>query len=260
MTQAQEREQVCGEDKERVAGEAEDRRDGVDGEQHVGHPDRDDQDEQWCGVTAPADPGGQPGPVALRRDRQDAARDRQHAAFAPARRIAAAERHPHRDIDEEPPEQILHPSEPVQGHAAEPDEHAAQHEGEQDPEHEHAAVIPAWHPGAADQEDEHQQVVERKAVLRQPAGEELARGRPAAGDGDERTERHCRRDRPSRPQRRLAKPLRLPPAGADDEVSAQENDKGRGSRGPGPKGNVEDVHDLTVPVAPPQAGRGGWPV
>jgi len=161
VTQAQEREQVGGEDKERVAGEAEDRRDGVDGEQHVGHPDRDDQDEQGCGVAAPADPGGQPGTVALGRDRQDAARDRQHAAFPSSRRITAAERHPHGDIDEEPPEQILHPREPVQGHAAEADEHAAQHEREQDPEHEHAAVIPARHPGAADQKDEHQQVVER---------------------------------------------------------------------------------------------------
>jgi hypothetical protein len=250
VAQPKKREQVGGEDQEWVTGEAEDRRNGVDGEQHVGHPDRDDQDEQRCGVAAPADPGGQPGPVALRRDRDDAARNGQHAAFPPPDRITAAERHPHGHEDEEPPEEVLHPSEPVQGHAAKPDEHATQHEGEQDPEHEHAAVILACHPGAADQEDEHQQVVERQAVLRQPAGEELARRRPAPGDGDERTERYRRGDRGRRPQRRLTKPLRLAPAGADDKVDDQENDKGRDGRGPGPGGNVEDGHGLTVPARP----------
>jgi hypothetical protein len=250
VTQPEKCEQVGGEDQERVTGEAEDRRDGVDGEQHVGHPDRDDQDEQRCGVAAPADPGGQPGPVALGRDRDDAARNRQHAAFPPPGRITGAERHPHGHVDEEPSEDVFHPGEPVQGHSAKRDEHAAQHEGEQDPEHEYTAVILACHPGAADQEDEHQQVVERQAVLRQPAGEELARCHPAAGDGDERTERYRRRDRRRRPQRRLTKPLRLTPAGADGKVGAQENDKGRGGRGPGPGGNVEDGHDLTVPARP----------
>jgi hypothetical protein len=135
VTQPEEREQVGGEDQERVTGEAEDRRDGVEGEQHVGHPDRDDQDEQRCGVAAPADPGGQPGPVALGRDRENAACDGQHAAFPSPGRIATAERHPHGDVDEERPEDVCHPGEPVQGHAAKRDEHTTQHEGEQDPEH-----------------------------------------------------------------------------------------------------------------------------
>jgi len=250
VTQPEEREQVGGEDQERVTGEAEDRRDGVEGEQHVGHPDRDDQDEQRCGVAAPADPGGQPGPVALGRDRENAACDGQHVAFPSPRGIAAAERHPHGHVDEERPEDVFHPGEPVQGHAAKRDEHTTQREGEQDPEHQNAAVILLRHPGAADQEDEHKQVVERQAVLRHPAGEELAGCHPAAGDGDERTERHRRRDRRRRPQRRLTKPLRLTAAGADGKVGAQKNDKGRGGRGPGPEGNVKDGHGLTVPARP----------
>jgi hypothetical protein len=260
VPQAQQREQVGGEDQERIVGEAEDRRNGVDGEQHVGDPDRDDQDEQRCGVAASPHPGRQPGPVALGRDRHDEARDPQRAAIPrPRGRVGTPERDPRGAVDEERPEDVFHPREPVQRRTAEPDEQAAHHEGEQNPEQQNAAVVLAWHPGTADQDDEHQQVVERQAVFGQPAGEELARRRPAAGGGDERTEQHRQRDRRPRPQRRLGKPLRPAPAGADEKVSAQENGKGRDGRGPGPEGNVEDAHDIRAPAIPPEAGRSRWP-
>ena len=58
LPQAQQGEGGRGEDQVDVLGEAEDRRDGVDGEQHVGDPDRDDQDEQRRGVAASPHPGG----------------------------------------------------------------------------------------------------------------------------------------------------------------------------------------------------------
>jgi hypothetical protein len=260
VTQAEQGEQVGGEDQERVAGEAEDRRYGVDGEQHVGYPDRDDQDEQGCGVAAPPHAGRQPGAVAPGRDRHEVARDPQRAAVSrPGRGATPARRHPHGGIDEERPEEVLHPAEPVQGGTAEADEQAAQHEGEQDPEQQNPAVVLTCHPGGADQEEEHQQVVERQAVFGQPAGEELAGRGPAADGGDQRAERHRQRDRRTCPQRRLAKAGRSTPPGADDKVSAQENGKGRGSRGPGPEGNVEDVHDIRVPGVRCEAGRDGRP-
>jgi hypothetical protein len=190
VPQAEQREQVGREDQERVAGQAEDRRDGVDGEQHVGHPDRDDQDEQRRGVAASPHPGGQPGPVALGRDRNDAARDPQPPAAPRPGRIRAPERHPGRGVDEEPPEQVFHPGELLQGGTANGDQHGTQQQGEQDPEQQHPAVVAAIHPGAADQQDEHEEVVERQAVLGQPAGEELARRGPAADGRDQRAERH----------------------------------------------------------------------
>ena len=259
MPQAEQRKQVGREDQERVAGQAEDRRDGVDGEQHVGHPDRDDQDEQRRGVAAPPHPGGQPGAVALGRDRHHAAHDPQPPAAPRPGRILAAERHPGRGVDEEPPEDVLHPGELLQGGTANGDQRAAQHQGEQDPEQQHPAVIPAIHPGAADQQDEHEEVVERQAVFGQPAREELARRGPAAHGSDQRAERHGQRDRPRRPQRRLAQPLRSAPPGADEKVGAQENGKGRDGRGPGPKGYVEDTHGIRVPAWPARASRAGWP-
>jgi hypothetical protein len=73
VPQAEQREQVGGEDQKRVAGQAEDCRNGVDGEQHVRHADGDDQDEQRCGVPPPIHPGRQPGAIALGGDRHDAA-------------------------------------------------------------------------------------------------------------------------------------------------------------------------------------------
>ena len=259
VPQAEQREQVGREDQERVVRQAEDRRDGVDGEQHIGHPDGDDQDEQRRGVAASAHPGGEPGPVALGRDRNDPARDPQPAAAPRPGRIRAAERHPGRCVDQEPPEEIFHPRELLQGGTADGDEQAAQQQGEQDPEQQHPAVVPACHPGTADQQDEHQEVVERQAVFGQPAGEELPRRGPAAHGGDQRAERHRQGDRPRRPQRRLAQPFRSAPPGADEKVGAQENGKGRDGRGPGPEGYVKDTHGIRVPAIPAPASRPGWP-
>ena len=274
VPQAEQREQVGREDQERVVGQAEDRRNGVNGEQHIGHPDGDDQNEQRRSVAASPHAGGEPGPIALGRDRHDAARDPQPAAAARPGRIRAAEQHPGRGVDEEPAEEIFHPRELLQGGAADGDEQAAQQQGEQDPEQEHPAVVLACHPGAADQQDEHQQVVEGQAVFGQPAGEELARRGPAAcrgvrradrhrgprgRGGDQRAERHGQRDRARRPQRRLAQPLRSTPPGADEKVGAQENGKGRDGRGPGPEGYVEDTHGIRVPAIPAPASRPGRP-
>jgi len=78
----------------------------------------------------------------------------------PRGRVGAAERDPRGAVDEERPEDVFHPGELVQRRTAEPDEDAAQHEGEQDPEQQDAAVVLACHPGTADQQDEHQEVVE----------------------------------------------------------------------------------------------------
>lgn len=64
MAQAEQCEHVGGEDQEGVPGQAEDRRDGIQREQHVGHPDRHDQDEQRGGVPAPPHPCRQAGAVA----------------------------------------------------------------------------------------------------------------------------------------------------------------------------------------------------
>jgi len=75
VPQAEQCEQVGGEDQERVAGQAEDRGNGVDGEQDVSHANGDDQDEQRCGVAAPVHVGRQPGAVAPGRDWHDAARN-----------------------------------------------------------------------------------------------------------------------------------------------------------------------------------------
>jgi len=170
-----------------------------------------------------------------------------------------AEGHPGRGVDEEPPEEIFHPRELLQGGTADGDEQAAQQQGEQDPEQQHPAVVPACHPGTADQQDEHQEVVERQAVFGQPAGEELPRRGPAAHGGDQRAERHRQGDRPRRPQRCLAQPLRSTPPGADEKVGAQENGKGRDGRGPGPEGYVKDTHGIRVPAIPAPASRPGWP-
>ena len=264
VAQAQQSEQVRGEHQEGVPGQAEDRRNGVEREQHIGHADRDDQDQQRGGVPAPPHPRGQAGPFAPGRDRHDPACDPHDGAVPGFPRCAAAERHPRGRVQEERPEEILHPAEPVQRCAPDPDQQAAQQECQQNPEQQNAAVVLTRHPGTGDKDDENKEIVQRQAVLGQPSGKELARCRAAASGGDQRTEGHCQRDRRDRPHRRLGQAHRPPPPGADDEVGTQENAKGRDGRGPGPEGNVEDFHDLSgqapirAPDVPFAAGRADW--
>jgi hypothetical protein len=264
VAQAQQGEQVRGEDQEGVPGQPEDRRDGIEREEHVGHPDRDDQDQQRGCVPAPVHPRGQAATVTPRRDRQETARGPDGGTVPCVPRPAAAERHPDGDIEQERAEQVLHPAEPLQGRAAEPDEHTAQQEREQNPQQQNAAVVLPWNPGTGDQQDEDHKVVQRQAVLGQPSGEELAGRRTAAGGGDQRAEGHGRRDCRQCPHGRLGQARRLSPPGAEDEVGTQQNAEGRDRRGPGPEGNVEDMHDLSgqapvrAPGVPSSAGRAGW--
>src|SRR5262249_21655262 len=89
-----------------------------------------------------------------------------------------------RGIKKESGEQELQPAESVQCRRAESDDDAAQHHGDTDAGQYHAAVQLGRYPGPADQDDEDQQVIQGKAVLGQPAGEELARGRAARGSGE----------------------------------------------------------------------------
>jgi hypothetical protein len=264
VAQAQQGEQVRGEDQEGVRGQPEDRRDGIEREQHIGHPDRDDQDQQRGGVPSPVHPRGEAATLTVGRDRQEMARHPDGGTVPCVPGPAAAERHPGGDIEQERAEQVLHPAEPLQGRAAEPDQHTAKHEREKNPQQQNAAVVLPWDPGTGDQQDEDHEVVQRQAVLGQPSGEELAGRHTAAGGGDQRTEGHSRRDRRQRPHRRLGQARRLAPPGAEDEIGAQKNAEDRDRRGPGPEGDVEDMHDLSgqapvrAPGVPSSAGRTGW--
>jgi hypothetical protein len=60
VPQAQQGEQVRAEHQERILGQPEDGRDGIEGEYDVGHPERDDQHDHGGDAPAAAQPGGQP--------------------------------------------------------------------------------------------------------------------------------------------------------------------------------------------------------
>ena len=263
VAQAQQGEQVRREHQERIPGQAEDRWYGVQCEQHIGDPDRDDKHQQRGGVPASPYPRGQAGAVTPRRDRQEPVRDPHGTAAARFPRRSAAERRPRGRVEKERAEQVLHPAEPVQRHTPDPDQQAAQQQREHDPQQQNAAVVPTRHPGRGDQQGEDKEVVQGQAVLGQPSGEELARCRAAASGGDQRPEGDRQHDRRHRPHCRLGQAYRPLPPGADDQIGAQQRAKGRDSRGPGPEGNVQDIHDLSgrgpirAPGVPPAAGQAG---
>ena len=94
----------------------------------------------------------------------------------------------------------------------------AQQQGQADADQQHPAALPGRHRGPADQQHEHEQVVQGQAVLGQPAGEELA-GRPRpGGSGDGHAEQRAERDDARRAQRRLGQPGFPATPGADDQV------------------------------------------
>jgi hypothetical protein len=141
VAQAQQGEQVRGEHQERVPGQAEDRRDGVKGEQHIGHPDGDDQHQHRGDVPAAPHSRGEPGTVARGRDRQESAREADGAAAACPRGHIAADRHPGGGVEQEPAEEVLHPAELVQRRASQPDQQPAQQERDKNPQQQNAAVV-----------------------------------------------------------------------------------------------------------------------
>ena len=271
VAQPEQGEHVRAEHQERIPGQPEHGRDGVDREDEVSHPERDHQREH-PGRAAPGQPcrdaprgparrvlcrgawhpgfvrGGPAGPREL-------AGDVTGAGSGGLRCLVRVPRYLGRRIEEKEAEQVFQPPEPVQGGRAEPDDGAAQHHGDTDAGEHHAAVEPARHLGPADQDDEDQQVVHGEAVLGQPAGEELPGGRAPRGDGQHGAEAHRQHHGGQRPPGRFCHADRTVPAGTRQQIRAEQHDKGGDKRRPAPHRDLKRCHGYPMALT----GLSSWP-
>ena len=189
LHQAHQREGVRGEHEVGLLGQPEDRRDRVESKQHVGTPDRNHDGEHRREDATAVDDGTNPLAVVVAAGRQDPRRGAHQQIVLALGALGAlgppvalgdlvvavtAPDQTDRGPDQETAENVEHPREAGDEHRAGGDEQPPQDERQHDAHQQDRLLVGRRHlePGHDDHEDE--QVVERQAVLGQPARIELA--------------------------------------------------------------------------------------
>ena len=177
LAQAHQREDVGREDDERLAGQAEDRRDAVEGEDQVRRPERQEDDDhrrpELLAVLDDADLGA----VEVLGDRQDLAHPPDERVLLEVVLLAAVPDEVDRGVDEEGAEEVEDPGEPLDEGGTGQDEDPAQDQRDDDADHQGLLLQVPRHPEAGHDDHEDEEVVDRQAVLGQPPGIELGRER-----------------------------------------------------------------------------------
>ena len=152
-----------------------------------------------------------------------------------------------RRVDQERPEDVEDPAEVVDRRGADGDEAAAHHQGEDDADQQRGLLVARGHLQPAHDDDEHEQVVDRQRVLREPAGEELAAvlgpGEQPHPEPEQRSPARRRTPGASATSRhgRLVRP-----AADDEDVDDQQGGGDAEGDGPQPGGDVQRCSSGTV--------------
>ena len=117
--------------------------------------------------------------------------------------VAARERLAIRRPDQERAEDVEDPAELLDDGGADQDERAAQDERDDDAHHQHFLLVAARHRELAHDQHEDEEVVDRQAVLGEPAGDELPGVLRSGEDPHESREDQRERDVEDDPQGRL---------------------------------------------------------
>ena len=119
-----------------------------------------------------------------------------------------------RSRDQRDPEHQEHERERREQRGAERDEDRSEHEREADAERERARLVLGGHRERAHDDHEHEQVVDRQALLDHVAGEELRAEAPSREQSKRGSERERRSDVEERPDGGRAKAHRSGPQGS----------------------------------------------
>ena len=164
--------------------------------------------------------------VELRGHRQHAAHQAQHGVLRELVLVVdALPGHVDRRHDQDGREQVEHPAERLDGGRTDGDERSAHHQGDDDADEEHPVLVLRGNPERGQDEDEHEQVVDRQRVLRDVPGEELP-GRHSAGERPQAdAEQHGQRDVEQHPPGGLARGHRVRLVVHEEQVGQNDRDQ-----------------------------------
>ena len=176
LPQAHQREDVGGEDQVGLLGEPVDRRDRVQREQQVGRAQREDDDQHRGDDPLAVDPGDELDAVPLLGGREPPLDPLQQPVLLEVLLVRLAlGGQLDGGVDEEGAEEVEDPAEVLDRRRADGDEDPAHHQGQDDADQQGRLLQRPGHREPRHDDDEDEQVVDRQAVLREPAGVELAR-------------------------------------------------------------------------------------
>ena len=230
--QAEHREGVGGEHDEQVPGHAEDRRDRVQREHHVGHFDGHESHQQRRGHDLAAGPGEEPAAVVSVADRQEAAQAAHDEVLPRGDGIARAE-HADPGQQDQRAEGVEDPAQMLNERTAGGNEAAPEHERAHHPEVEHPALQRGRDRERGKQQHEDEDVVDAERFLQQVTGEILTGGALAPPQPQKPAEGEPGRD-PQAAQHRggaQAVTARIP---GDDQIHRDERGEDGERYRPGP--------------------------
>ena len=178
--------------------------------------DRDQHDEQRRDEPPALVADGQRAAVVVVGHREALAGEPHHRVVLDLRLLVAVAEQLHRREQQDQPEDQEHEREQLEQRGAEQDEDHPQDQRQHDPDDQDLLLVLVGHRERAHDDHEHEQVVDRQALLDDVAGEVLAAGLPARDRAEDDAEADRDGDVEDRPQRRLAEARRgagaAPPA------------------------------------------------
>ena len=237
LTQTHQREHVRGEHEERALRHAEDRRNRVEREHHIGGADGDEHDEHRGPVLLAVVEGDPELVAVVFVDDVDAFAQEADQSVLPVSVVFLAEGLPVGDDEEEDAEDEEDLDEGADDRRTGEDEDAAEDDGDDDAHHQHFLLVLPRDGEAAHDDDEHEQVVDAQGVFEQPTGEELAAVLGVA-DGEQRSaEDEGEGDVEADPDAGLAHRRHVGPFDDEEEIDEEDRHDGDARADHEPHGN-----------------------
>ena len=130
-----------------------------------------------------------------------------------------------RRVDEEQPEDVEDETEVLDERGTGQDEQPAQHERDQDANHQHFLLVLPRYGEPRHDDDEHEQVVDAEAVFRHPAGDEFGGAVDRSLPEHEQREHQREPDVNAHPDRRFLRRRHVWPAIGEDQVEREDREQ-----------------------------------
>ena len=156
----------------------------------------------------------------------------------------------HRRVDQQQAEQQEHEREQRQQRGAERDEDPPHDQGEDDAERQHLVLVALGHRERRHDDHEDEQVVDREALLDDPAREVLGARVTAVGGGEPDAERDGDADVEHRPRHRFLEADLVRAHRGEYEVDREQPEHQRDRHPPGESADLQHAHALPVSALP----------